>query len=275
MTDGCGPSFSEFARYSDPDGCWVKTSQGCSQRLIQWDDEADCLEPFSETWPRSATVWNTTAYQLPVLARPTGETGSGSSGAWPTPRHSDYKGATNPSKTTRQRVQDGQANLAEAVQESLVMFPTPTANPPGWKHTEVVDKDGKPPTHPNQRFYNKATGQLVQRGLEQVVQMFPTPVASDATRGADQRNRENAGGPNLLSAVQMFPTPTSRDWKDTPGMAMESVNPDGSRRDRTELLPGRIYSQIPEEDRKSSGQLNPTWVEWLMGYPLGWTDLEV
>jgi hypothetical protein len=22
-----------------------------------------------------------------------------------------------------------------------------------------------------------------------------------------------------------------------------------------------------------SGTLNPTWVEWLMGYPLGWTDL--
>jgi DNA (cytosine-5)-methyltransferase 1 len=23
-----------------------------------------------------------------------------------------------------------------------------------------------------------------------------------------------------------------------------------------------------------SGQLNPTWVEWLMGWPLGWTDLK-
>jgi hypothetical protein len=22
------------------------------------------------------------------------------------------------------------------------------------------------------------------------------------------------------------------------------------------------------------GQLNPTWVEWLMGFPLGWTDCE-
>jgi DNA (cytosine-5)-methyltransferase 1 len=24
----------------------------------------------------------------------------------------------------------------------------------------------------------------------------------------------------------------------------------------------------------TSGQLNPTWVEWLMGWPLGWTDLK-
>lgn len=22
-----------------------------------------------------------------------------------------------------------------------------------------------------------------------------------------------------------------------------------------------------------AGQLNPTWVEWLMGFPIGWTDL--
>ena len=192
MTDGCGPSFSEFARYSDPDGCWVKTSQGCSQRLIQWDDEADCLEPFSETWPRSATVWNTTAYRLQVLARSTGVTGSGS---WPTP-DAVHRGAAAP--------------------DLIVNY---------------------------SKVRRRGSGQV--RGM------------------------------NLQTAVQVFPTPTSRDWKDTPGMAMESVNPDGSRRDRTELLPRRIYSQIPEEDRKSSGQLNPTWVEWLMGYPLGWTDLEV
>jgi hypothetical protein len=22
------------------------------------------------------------------------------------------------------------------------------------------------------------------------------------------------------------------------------------------------------------GQLNPSWVEWLMGWPIGWTDLK-
>jgi hypothetical protein len=37
--------------------------------------------------------------------------------------------------------------------------------------------------------------------------------------------------------------------------------------------------KITEEERRSmsagnGGQLNPTWVEWLMGYPFGWTDCE-
>lgn len=35
---------------------------------------------------------------------------------------------------------------------------------------------------------------------------------------------------------------------------------------------------ISAEERRSmaagnGGQLNPMWVEWLMGFPLGWTDL--
>ena len=37
--------------------------------------------------------------------------------------------------------------------------------------------------------------------------------------------------------------------------------------------------QITEEEMKAmqagnGGKLNPEWVEWLMGFPIGWTDLE-
>tara|TARA_Y100000310_G_scaffold303163_1_gene341245 strand:- start:173 stop:577 length:405 start_codon:yes stop_codon:yes gene_type:complete len=28
-----------------------------------------------------------------------------------------------------------------------------------------------------------------------------------------------------------------------------------------------------EKRHRLGGSLNPTWVEWLMGFPLGWTDL--
>jgi hypothetical protein len=60
----------------------------------------------------------------------------------------------------------------------------------------------------------------------------------------------------LRHAVQKVPTPTARDWRD----AGPNVN----------------YQKIKKKGRlagHSGGSLNPTWVEWLMGYPKGWTDL--
>jgi hypothetical protein len=47
-------------------------------------------------------------------------------------------------------------------------------------------------------------------------------------------------------------------WSATQGTLTTAVlAPDGTR--------------LPET---RGGHLNPTWVEWLMGFPLGWTDLE-
>src|SRR5262249_6311911 len=51
-------------------------------------------------------------------------------------------------------------------------FPTPSASEPdSWRYIEVVDRDGAPPSHPNQRFYDKATGRIVQKTLEHVALM--------------------------------------------------------------------------------------------------------
>ena len=35
-----------------------------------------------------------------------------------------------------------------------------------------------------------------------------------------------------------------------------------------------MLSQAVKE-KKTTGTLNPRWVEWLMGFPDGWTDLDV
>jgi hypothetical protein len=35
-----------------------------------------------------------------------------------------------------------------------------------------------------------------------------------------------------------------------------------------------VAVQHTDNQNKDGGQLNPTWVEWLMGWPLGWTDLK-
>jgi hypothetical protein len=66
--------------------------------------------------------------------------------------------------------------------------------------------------------------------------------------------------PFLAQAVTMWPTPKARDWKD--GASAGTFG-----RSSPDL--GKLVGQS-----KASGSLNPTWVEWLMGFPLGWTDCE-
>jgi hypothetical protein len=58
-------------------------------------------------------------------------------------------------------------------------------------------------------------------------------------------------GPTLEQAVKMWPTPRVFMYKDT----------------HTDRGKGNLGEVV-------GGQLNPTWVEWLMGWPLGWTDLK-
>ena len=54
-----------------------------------------------------------------------------------------------------------------------------------------------------------------------------------------------------------WPTPASTDYKGS--------SKDGQRRGQ---LTDPAMGAIP-----AGGKLNPTWVAWLMGWPLGWTDL--
>lgn len=60
------------------------------------------------------------------------------------------------------------------------MWLSPAAQEPGWQHISVVDRDGNIPEHWNQRFYDAATGRVVQKGLTQAAQLWPTPQAHDA-----------------------------------------------------------------------------------------------
>ena len=83
--------------------------------------------------------------------------------------------------------------------------------------------------------------------------MWPTPKASDGDKGGPG-NSGRAGGENLRTAVQSFPTPRSNG----------GGNAGGSNSRKAAIKAGTYIS----------GQLNPTWVEWLMGCPSGLTALE-
>ena len=111
---------------------------------------------------------------------------------WPTPRVSMAKGPTSKevnSGETKGRLENAvqlwQTPVADDSVErekgkwnsrgepklsaQVKLWPTPSAREPGWKNIEVVDRDGNPPSHHNQRFYDKKTGRVVQKGLQQTV----------------------------------------------------------------------------------------------------------
>jgi hypothetical protein len=94
--------------------------------------------------------------------------------------------------------------------------------------------------------------------------MWPTPTQDSAT---ERTKKYSQGGKPLTLAVQeaqqMWPTPTQRDYKGQNSLKHIQEKP-------------RHNSQLPNRLRQQgiSGSLNPTWVEWLMGYPEGYTDLK-
>jgi DNA (cytosine-5)-methyltransferase 1 len=98
--------------------------------------------------------------------------------------------------------------------------------------------------------------------------MWPTPRSTDGdkgTRTAEGAAKELQRGKNvdLGVFVKMWPTPTSLS------PAKNGYNGAGNS---CGLV--AIRQQIQDEDSTATGSLNPTWVEWLMGFPSGWTDCE-
>jgi len=116
-------------------------------------------------------------------------------------------------------------------------FPTPLAS--DWK-----------PRGPNSK----------QQGLAEVVKMWPTPrscsaMAATITPESSWNEKRN---PNLETVVgqRMWGTPKSQDSRH-------------ALRDRGK---GNLGEQV--SGLHNGGKLNPLWTEWLMGWPIGWTDLK-
>lgn len=94
-------------------------------------------------------------------------------------------------------------------------------------------------------------------GLSTAAKMWPTPRASDGEKGSRNQKffRGNLG---LEAAVHHFPTPLARDAKVG---NKKRVGRFGTKHGGRNL------------NDEMGGKLNPTWVEWLMGFPVGWTEL--
>jgi hypothetical protein len=125
-------------------------------------------------------------------------------------------------------------------------------------------------------------GELFQQPIsEQIIKekefgLWPTPVTMDSIGARSEESmikemtvrRPNRMRPGMLRdqvvwgttfeevKEKIYTTPTARMWKDN-GKSPSELN----RNSETLAV-------------QAGGQLNPMWVEWLMGWPLGWTDLK-
>lgn len=92
--------------------------------------------------------------------------------------------------------------------------------------------------------------------------LWPTPRANNAEKRGVVANEPRNG---LPAAVRYWPTPCARDYRmgDKPE----------SRRARMKAL-GVWHSPNLNDVVAPGGRLNPAWVEWLMGFPIGYTDLK-
>lgn len=96
--------------------------------------------------------------------------------------------------------------------------------------------------------------------------MWPTPTAMEAQKAA--KYNKGQMGKSLVAMAKrgdlMWPTPTAREPNDI------GINLNRGKYSN-DTLTRRISNR---EGLKTGGKLNPQWVEWLMGWPIGFTELE-
>ena len=85
--------------------------------------------------------------------------------------------------------------------------------------------------------------------------LFPAMTRFDATCG-DLPGKEFTGtlhAMKLIQAAKIWPTPIATDWKNR------------GCKDYRKNREFQLQTAV-------GGQLNPDWVEWLQGFPIGWTE---
>ena len=107
--------------------------------------------------------------------------------------------------------------------------------------------------------------------LSAQVKLWPTPLTvrendSDNTAGRYYPNKRQF---DLAAAVHLWATPAATDAKGA--VSLEKANKRAEESSRGVRLP----EQVTLIDQcQVGGSLNPEWVEWLMGFPIGHTVLE-
>ena len=245
----CGNTWLELSARYDLDSHSWRTHQCLWDEALQWS---------SVTLPKWGMTVSGVLFQHPTAERPISGTGSGSlayatgltqkpTHSVPTPTASDHIERVSSSK----EVLNFETNKTVSLNRWANHWPTPTCNmvSGGPNHLSPSVQAGKHGLN-----------------LAGAITMWPTPTAHNAKEAAYPAEFLRKT-PTLAATVAMrkFPTPQASDNRDRGNLGSPATLRRKEKGKQISL--GQSVSDI-------SGALNPTWVEWLMGWPLGWTDLK-
>lgn len=234
----------------------------CSRRL-KWAQATSARGSSSSSWPTPTVmlsgegtdpeVFRARAEKLKEQHR--GRTGNGAGPdlamavkMWPTPNATDGdKG------TPGQEFAGGLPSLTRA---ATALWPTPEARDgKGAPQTKLQDRGGK------------------GAPLNEIAVLWMTPRASDAEHGGPEQ-RDSSGNAALPSQASNWSSPTTADSQGSSGgRVRKSSLRNEARKSLASILPDRPISTDGDGSSHIRRTLNPLFVEWLMGWPRGWTCL--
>ena len=112
----------------------------------------------------------------------------------------------------------------------------------------------------------RASGSVIQLRLCDQVrhpQLWPTPTVCGNN---NRKGLTKTSGDGLATAVLTYPTPKCQDA----GAALF----DRRKGNLGEVIHGKYLNGGDTTPQTKTARLNPYWIEWLMGWPIGWTDLK-
>jgi len=159
-------------------------------------------------------------------------------------------------------VRDGECGaLAKSEQytsgNEFLLLPTLTATQVNHKDMVLTNK---------MRRLSKS-GNDFGLNLQDALRTYPTLVAADVYTGRMKSSQQSPGSRHsvtLAQTMRLLPTLVATDFK----RCGENLNLYRHERQNTEL------PIVLKRESESGGELNPAWLDWFMGFPIGHTELD-
>lgn len=253
-----------------------KTNAGSSRKLrnlfAKWDQSGSSWRTFQlslleEGLPLFSGHWPTSGLMLSGECSAANNwepvTSASEFSSWATPVAGNCKGEAS---NNRDLCRDAKG------------WPTPCASSSGGNQSASPGAVYRPSLNSINRLWNtptacedEGTGYRTRGDakLKGQTKQWQTPIATDATGSPNYTD----GTLRLTGQVKQWPTATASDGGGHYGNGSPKL--DGATRDWSTVEPGlQDQEQTGGESRRRSGRLNSRFVQWLMGFPHGWSFVD-